>query len=188
VLPIGRGEFVVSEKVAGEEAGAGLSASIAVGMRAVAVRVNDVTNVAGFVAPRARVDVLVTGYAPGSSEPQTATVLQDIAVLATGQSTDSSVTGAQNATVVTLEASPEDTEKLALASQEGHIQLVLRNPVDTDQEKPAPIRNTMLFGGTVSRPAVELKRVKRSPMQVPEPSTEIEILRGKDRETIKLKQ
>jgi len=188
VLPIGRGEFVVSEKLAGEEAGAGLSASIAVGMRAVAVRVNDVTNVAGFVAPRARVDVLVTGLASGSSEPQTITVLQDVAVLATGQSTDSSVTGAQNATVVTLEASPEDTEKLALASQEGHIQLVLRNPVDTAQEKPAPIRNTMLFGGTVSGPAVELKRVKHSPMQVPEPPSEIDILRGRERERFQFKQ
>lgn len=188
VLPIGRGEFVVSEKLAGEEAGAGLSASIARGMRAVAVRVNDVTNVAGFVAPRARVDVLVTGYPPGSSEPQTITVLQDVAVLATGQSTDSSVTGAQNATVVTLEASPEDAEKLALASQEGHIQLVLRNPVDTDQEKPPPIRNTMLFGDIVSRPAVELKRVKHSPIQVPEPLNEIDVFRGREKETIKLKQ
>ena len=188
VLPIGRGEFVVTEKLAGQEAGAGLPALIAVGMRAVAVRVNDVTNVAGFVAPRARVDVLVTGFSAGSSELQTITVLQDIAVLATGQSTDSRVTGAQNAAVVTLEASPEDAEKLALASQEGHIQLVLRNPVDTDQEKRAPIRNTMLFGGTLTRPTVEIKPVKHSPIQVPEPFTEIDIFRGRERETLKLKQ
>jgi pilus assembly protein CpaB len=189
LLPIGKGEFVVSEKLAGEEAGAGLSGLIARGMRAVAVRVNEVSNVAGFVAPRARVDVVVTGHSPGSSELQTITVLQDIAVLATGQNTDSSVTGAQNATVVTLEASPEDAEKLALASQEGHIQLVLRNPVDTDQEKRAPIRNTTLFGGTVSRPTVELKRVKHSPVQAPEPTTEIDILRGgREREIFKLKQ
>jgi pilus assembly protein CpaB len=187
VLPIGKGEFVVSEKLAGEGAGTGFSALIARGMRAVAVRVNDVTNVAGFVAPRARVDVLVTGYPPGSSELQTITVLQDIAVLATGQSTDSRVTGAQNATVVTLEASPEDAEKLTLASQEGHIQLVLRNPVDTDQGKRAPIRNTMLFGGTPSRPKVELKQVKHSPRQVPEPF-EIDILRGREREKIKIKE
>jgi pilus assembly protein CpaB len=188
VLPIGRGEFVVREKLAGEEAGAGSSALIAMGMHAVAVRVNDVTNVAGFVAPRARVDVLVTGYSPGSSELQTITVLQDIAVLATGQSTDSSVTGAQNTTVVTLEASPEDAEKLALASQEGHIQLVLRNPVDTDQEKRAAIRNTRLFDGTLTRPTIELKPVKHSPMQVPEPFIEIDILRGREREILKLKQ
>jgi pilus assembly protein CpaB len=188
VLPIGRGEFVVREKLAGEEAGTGLPALIAMGMRAVAVRVNDVTNVAGFVAPRARVDVLVTGYSPGSGELQTITVLQDIAVLACGQSTDSSLTGAQNTTVVTLEASPEDAEKLALASQEGHIQLVLRNPVDTDQEKRAPIRNAMLFGGAWTRPATELKPVKNSSMPIPEPFTEIDILRGRERETLKLKQ
>jgi pilus assembly protein CpaB len=188
VLPIGRGEFVVKEKLAGEEAGAGLPALIAMGMRAVAVRVNDVTNVAGFVAPRARVDVLVTGYSPGSSELQTITVLQDIAVLASGQSTDSSVTGAQNTTVVTLEASPEDAERLVLASQEGHIQLVLRNPVDADQEKRAPIRNTVLFGGTLTRPTIELKPVKHSSMPAPEPFTEIDIYRGREREILKLKQ
>ena len=51
VLPIGKGEFVVPEKLALENAGAGLSSLIAKGMRVVALRVNDVTAVAGFVVP-----------------------------------------------------------------------------------------------------------------------------------------
>jgi pilus assembly protein CpaB len=95
VLPIGKGEFVVPDKLSGQNAGAGLSTLIALGMRAEAVRVNDVTAVAGFVVPGTRVDVLVTGNPTGSPEPQTVTVLQDVAVLATGQKTDRSATGPQ---------------------------------------------------------------------------------------------
>src|SRR3989441_9185918 len=171
VLPIGKGEFLVADKLAAENAGAGLSTLIAMGMRAEAVRVNDVTAVAGFVVPGTRVDVLVTGDRTGSSESQTMTVLQDVAVLATGQRTERSATGEpQNASVVTLLVSPEDSEKLALASQEGRIQLVLRNPLDTNQEKAAAIRKRSLFGGAMSAPhSAKIMRVKQPPTQAPEP-------------------
>jgi len=191
VLPIGKGEFVVPDKLAAENAGAGLTTLIAVGMRAEAVRVNDVTAVAGFVVPGTRVDVLVTGNPTGSSEPQTMTVLQDVAVLATGQRTERSATGEpQNASVVTLLVSPEDSEKLALASQEGRIQLVLRNPLDTNQEKAAAIRKRSLFGGAMSAPhSAKIMRVKQPPTQAPEPEKlEIDIFRGTQKETIQLKQ
>ena len=191
VLPIGKGEFVVPDKLAAENAGAGLSTLIAVGMRAEAVRVNDVTAVAGFVVPGTRVDVLVTGNPTGSSEPQTMTVLQDVAVLATGQRTERSATGEpQNASVVTLLVSPEESEKLALASQEGRIQLVLRNPLDTNQEKAAAIRKRSLFGGAMSAPhSAKIMRVKQPPTQAPEPEKlEIDIFRGTQKETIQLKQ
>ena len=191
VLPIGKGEFVVPDKLAAENAGAGLTTLIALGMRAEAVRVNDVTAVAGFVVPGTRVDVLVTGNPTGSSEPQTMTVLQDVAVLATGQRTERSATGEpQNASVVTLLVSPEDSEKLALASQEGRIQLVLRNPLDTNQEKAAAIRKRSLFGGAMSAPhSAKIMRVKQAPTQAPEPEKlEIDIFRGTQKETIQLKQ
>jgi len=191
VLPIGKGEFVVPDKLAAENAGAGLTTLIAVGMRAEAVRVNDVTAVAGFVVPGTRVDVLVTGNPTGSSEPQTMTVLQDVAVLATGQRTERSATGEpQNASVVTLLVSPEDSEKLALASQEGRIQLVLRNP-HTNQEKAAAIRKRGLFGGAMSAPhSAKIMRVKQAPTQAPEPEKplEIDVIKGNHKETIQLKQ
>src|SRR5438093_2178902 len=190
VLPIGKGEFLVADKLAAENAG-GLSTLIAMGMRAEAVRVNDVTAVAGFVVPGTRVDVLVTGNPSGSKEPQTMTVLQDVAVLATGQRTERSATGEpQNASVVTLLVSPQGSEKLALASQEGRIQLVLRNPLDRNQEKAAAIRNTSLFGGAMSaQHQAKVTRVKQAPMQVPEPEKlEIDIFRGTQKETIQLKQ
>src|SRR5438552_14398664 len=191
VLPIGKGEFVVADKLAAENAGAGLSTLIAVGMRAEAVRVNDVTAVAGFVVPGTRVDVLVTGNPTGSSEPQTMTVLQDVAVLATGQRTERSATGEpQNASVVTLLVSPEESEKLALASQEGRIQLVLRNPRDINQEKAAAIMKTSLFDGATEAPdRAKVTRVKQAPMLAPEPEKlEIDIFRGTQKETIQLKQ
>ena len=185
VLPIGKGEFVVPNKLAGENAGAGLSTLIAVGMRAEAVRVNDVTAVAGFVVPGTRVDVLVTGNPPGSSEPQTMTVLQNAAVLATGQRTERSATGEpQNASVVTLLVSPEDSEKLALASQEGRIQFVLGNPLDTNQEKAPAIRNKSLFGDAMSlEHSPKVMRIKQAPWKAPEPDKlEIDIFKGNQEE------
>jgi pilus assembly protein CpaB len=114
-----------------QNAWAGLSTLIALGMRAEAVRVNDVTASSCFVVPGTRVDVLLTGNPDGST--WTVTVLQDVAVLATGQKTDRSATGEpQNSCVVTLLVSPEESEELALASQEGRILLVLRNPLVTN--------------------------------------------------------
>jgi pilus assembly protein CpaB len=186
VLPIGKGEFLVADRLAAENAGAGLSTLIAMGMRAEAVRVNDVTAVAGFVVPGTRVDVLVTGDRTGSSEPQTVTVLQNVAVLATGQRTERSATGEpQNASVVTLLVSPEDSQKLALASL-GRIQLVLRNPLDSSQEKAAVITHANLFG------SAKVTRVKGVliPPSASEPvkPLEIDVIKGGHKETIQLKQ
>jgi pilus assembly protein CpaB len=189
VVPIGKGEFVVPDKLALENSGAGLSALIARGMRAVALRVNDVSAVAGFVVPGTRVAVLVTGNPVGSSERQTVTVLQNVPVLATGQRTERTASGdPQNSSVVTVLVSPEDSEKLALASQEGRIQLVLRNPLDTTQEKTPAIRSTSLFEGATQHQAARVQKVKSVPTPSAEPPThDIDIYRGPHQETIHLK-
>jgi pilus assembly protein CpaB len=189
VLPIGRGEFVVPDKIALENSGAGLSALIAMGMRAVALRVNDVSAVAGFVVPGTRVDVLVTGNPVGSSERQTVTVLQNVPVLATGQRTERTASGdPQNCSVVTVLVSPGDSEKLALASQDGRIQLVLRNPLDTTQEKTPAVHSTSLFEGAAQHQTVRVQKVKSAPTASPEPAThDIDIYRGPHQETIHLK-
>jgi pilus assembly protein CpaB len=120
------------------------------------------------------------------------TILQNVKVLASDQHLDhgSSVGPAH---VVTLLALPEDAEKLALATQEGHIQLILRNPVDTKQETPPPVGNENLYGGTVTTPSrgqLRVTQLKRTLQPVPEfPNIyEIEILGGPQRETIKIKQ
>ena len=80
-----RSEFILTSKLAGENAGSGLPALIPPGMRAVSVRVNDTTSVSGFVQPGTRVDVLLTGNPQGSNEQQTTTVLENVAVIATGR-------------------------------------------------------------------------------------------------------
>ena len=66
IIPIARGEFILPNRLAGENAGSGLPALIPPGMRAVSVRVTDVVSVAGFVTPGTRVDVLLTGT-PGQA-------------------------------------------------------------------------------------------------------------------------
>ncbi len=132
IIPITKGEFILPTKLAGENAGAGLPSLIPPGMRAVSVRVNEVVSVAGFVTPGTRVDVLLTGTPGGSGEAETTTVLQNVAVLASGHTLERTATGeAQNTPVITLLVSPDDAQRLTLASSEGHIQLSLRNPLDT---------------------------------------------------------
>jgi len=153
VLPISRGEFILTSKLAGENAGSGLPALIPPGMRAVSVRVNDTTSVSGFVQPGTRVDILLTGNPQGSNEPQTNTVLENVAVIATGQKLERNAAGeAQSASVVTLLLSPDDAERLTLASSQGHIQLALRNPLDTKQEDVAAVKSNSLYKNGVEPP------------------------------------
>jgi pilus assembly protein CpaB len=125
-------------------------------MRAVSVRVNEVVSVAGFVTPGTRVDVLLTGTPGGTGEQQTTTVLQNVAVLASGHTLERTSTGeAQNTAVITLLVSPDDAQRLTLASSEGHIQLALRNPLDTKQDEVASSNSRGLYrGGAPPAPTV----------------------------------
>jgi pilus assembly protein CpaB len=146
VLPIAKAEFILSNKLAGENAGSGLPSLIPPGMRAVSVRVNDTTSVSGFVLPGTRVDVLLTGNPQGSNEQQTTTVLENVAVIATGQRMERNAAGdAQSSPVITLLLSPDDAQRLTLASSQGHIQLALRNPLDTKQESIGAVRANSLY-------------------------------------------
>jgi pilus assembly protein CpaB len=125
------GEPVVELRLALKGSGIGLGPLIPPGMRAMAVRVNDVVGVAGFALPGMRVDVLATGKPPNRPDLETQTVLQDILVLAVGQTT--ATDGKSQpivAPVVTLLVSPQQAEALTLADGEGRIQLVLRNSTD----------------------------------------------------------
>lgn len=190
ILPITRGEFILNNKLAGENAGSGLPALIPTGMRAVSVRVNDVVAVAGFVVPGTRVDVLLTGNPSGSSEQQTTTVLENVAVLAAGQRLERNAAGeAQSAPVITLLVSPEDAQKLTLASSEGRIQLTLRNPLDTNQAKPPLVKNAALYGAA-SAPAPMAKAIRRiskpvaGPTPAPDPGIKVEVIRGTDKKEV----
>lgn len=155
ILPITKGDFILKTKLAGENAGVGLPSLIPPGMRAVSVRVNEVVSVAGFVTPGTRVDVLLTGTPGSGGDQQTTTVLQNVAVLASGHTLERTATGeAQNTAVITLLVSPEDAQRLTLASTQGHIQLALRNPLDTKQDEVAAANSRGLFKGMAAPTAV----------------------------------
>src|SRR5690348_14727246 len=170
ILPISKGEFVLASKLAGENAGAGLPALIPPGMRAVSVRVNEVVSVAGFVQPGTRVDVMLTGNPTGAAETQTTTVLENVAVLATGQRLERNAAGeASPAPVITLLVSPDDAQKLTLAGNQGRIQLALRNPVDTKQEDLGSVRTESLYRN-VSAPAPVVAARTSRPKKISTPA------------------
>src|SRR5215470_4253212 len=192
VLPITKGEFIISNKVVDPNMGGGLPILIPRGMRAVSVRVNEVVGVAGFVVPGTRVDVLLTGNPSGSPEAQTTTVLQNVEVLAAGQKLERSAAGdPQTASVVTLAVLPEDAQKLTLASVEGKIQLSLRNPADTNEEKPSTVRMGAVYGApVVSAPSAPKAPVKQhiaaKPKTPPPPGVyTIEVYKGNKKEDTK---
>ena len=192
VLPIAQGEFVLPIKLAGENSGSGLPSTIPQGMRAVSVRVSDISSVGGFVQPGTRVDVLMTGNPGGLAEPQTITVLKNVAVLANGLNMDRNIVrgeSQQNAPIITLAVSPDDAQRLALATAQGRIQLALRNPMDTGQGEVAAIGMHSLYQNTgVPMPAPVHHAVK--PVKVvpapPQPASTVEVIKGDKRDVTKV--
>src|SRR5579862_3196665 len=184
IIPISKGEFILPNRLAGENAGAGLPSLIPPGMRAVSVRVNEVVSVAGFVTPGTRVDVLLTGTPGGAGEEQTTTVLQNVAVLASGHTLERTATGeAQNTAVITLLVSPDDAQRLTLASSEGHIQLALRNPLDTKQDEFPSSNSRGLYKGMAPAPVthavVHHTVAQKAPPVAPPPTgVSIEVYQG----------
>ena len=189
VQPIAQGEFILPAKLAAENAGSGLPSMIPPGMRAVSVRVNEVVAVAGFATPGTRVDVLLTGNPSGSADRQTTTVLENVQVLATGQKLERNAAGeAQNAPVITLLVSPDDAQRLTLASSEGRIQLALRNPLDTRDQDLNSTKEATLYRGAIPTPLPKTGSAPRRtviPVTVSPPPYTIEMIKGDKRETKK---
>jgi pilus assembly protein CpaB len=192
ILPIAKGEFFLPNKLAGENAGSGMQSLIPPGMRAVSVRVNEVIGVAGFVVPGTRVDVLLTGNPSGAPDQQTTTVLENVAVIATGQKLERNTAGEPQLTpVITLLVSPDDAQKLTLATTQGKIQLALRNPLDTKQQELASVSTNSLYKGvpmpappTALRPKSTGKRVARTPAPPPPAVYSVEVIKGTKREEV----
>jgi pilus assembly protein CpaB len=192
VLPMSKGEFILPGKLAAVNAGAGLPSMIPQGMRAVSVRVNDVVSVAGFVQPGTHVDVLATGNQGGGNDRQTTTVLENVLVLAVGKSLDRNASAdAQTAPVITLAVSPDDAQKLALVSQEGRIQLSLRNPLDTKKGGIGATHTSSLYPGEkpeVTEPKPKVRKVAaKAPARPPAPY-QVEMIRGSKRDETKFEE
>lgn len=104
------------------------------GMRAMSVPVDEVSDVAGFVQPDARVDVVVSlsNMGGNSEKPFSKTILENIQVLAVAQEIEGDKDKPQVVKVVTLLVNPEEAERLALASREGgSIRLAIRSYEDS---------------------------------------------------------
>jgi pilus assembly protein CpaB len=159
VVPMIPNEPVLDSKLAAVGGGAGLTAAIPEGMRAVGVKVNDVIGVAGFVLPGSRVDVVVSGSPNKNGEVEMSKViLENVLVLAAGQNVTSDVNGKpQNVQVVTLVVTPEESQKVALASVDGKIQLALRNPLDLARLDPQAQHRDSLYGVSTRKPEPDPK-------------------------------
>ncbi|HZB88511.1 MAG TPA: Flp pilus assembly protein CpaB [Terracidiphilus sp.] len=175
------GEAIVDNRLAPLGSGGGLAATIKTGMRATAVRVDEVVGVAGFVTPGTHVDVLASGTPPGSSgqDTQTRTILQNIEVLSAGTDIQKDAEGKpQQVQVVNLLVTPEDAQMLALAANQMRIQLVLRNPLDTTITPVADTAMANLFGGPKApQPKATTVSRKPRPAAAPQPFT-ITVING----------
>jgi pilus assembly protein CpaB len=172
VVNVAAREPVTDFKLAPEGSAGGLSAVIPEGYRAMTVKVDDVIGVAGFLQPGTMVDVLTVIEPNGNSSgnPVSKIVLQNVKVLASGQNLDKPKDQRESDTVkaVTLQVTPEQAEKLALASSEGKLRLMLRNMVDQDDEQTPGADKKSLLSGERATPAPEpgsLKSEQPAPAQ-----------------------
>lgn len=151
ITPIFAKEPMIESRLAPKGAGGGLASMIPPGLRAVAVRVNEVVGVAGFVVPGMRVDVLISGTSPAIEQRLgmvERTLLQNLEVLSAGQDFKKDAEGKPVLVqVVNLLVTPEQAEQLSLALNNTTIQLVLRNPLDHTINKTPGTAVARLFDG-----------------------------------------
>jgi pilus assembly protein CpaB len=207
-------EPVTEARLAPVGSAAGLSSVIPDGYRAMTVKVDDVVGVSGFIQPGTLVDIVVTIIPPDDArrrEKVSKIVLQNIKVLASGQNIDKpkNEKDTDRVKAVTLQVTPEQAEKLALAASEGRLQLVMRNSVDQNDEKTPGASKTTLLAGETALPIPEPglgpkdgekpktaprrpKRVQSAPIAAkatatapaPPPRPSIEVIKGAKKENV----
>ena len=191
--PILINEPVVGGRVTEPGAGVGLTTRIPEGMRAVAVAVNQVSSVSGFILPGSKVDVLLTGQPLSEEGRATTTVIENLEVLSTAHKVEPGADGRpENVPVVNLLVTPEQAELVTLAAAEGRIQLVLRNPNDkeeTAEDRDIARADDLFAKGQIrKRASVAGSPAPSRPRPIvaaapppPPPVHEIEMIRGNQR-------
>jgi pilus assembly protein CpaB len=199
-----RGEPVVESKLVPLNKSTGLlSLKVPPGMRAFSIKVNEVVGVGGFIVPDSRVDVVVTTSPSGKTQQEKVSkiVLEDVRVLAAGQVTEQKDNKPVTVNTVTLALLPDEAEKLALASNDGIIQLVMRNFADNVLVPTGGADKGRLLSSfrsapiaTTSSPAGEAKP-RRVTRKAPSPAASappprkaytVEVIRGNKRTEEKL--
>jgi pilus assembly protein CpaB len=165
-IPLAAGEPVLESKLAPKGVIPGLTALLPQEKRAMTVKVDEASGVAGFLNPDNRVDVVVTvDKGDFNKDPISKVVLQNLRVLGTGQRIEKSLgEKPQVVPTVTLEVTPMEGERLALAVREGMISLVLRNQQDEHMVQTMGVRTSTLLGKAAPDPVIqEAKEDKASP-------------------------
>jgi len=177
--PIYANEPITESRLGAKGAGGGLAATIPPGMRAVAIRVNEIVGVAGFAVAGTHVDVLVSGNSRDAAGVAggnaTQTLLQNISVLSAGQDFKKDTEGKPvTVQVVNLLVTPQQAEMLSLASSQMTLQLVLRNPLDTAVTAIPGITLASIFSGQAP-PVARSLPVSRSLAIKPSPSAVVAV-------------
>ena len=183
--PLAPGEVILENKLAPRGTPGGLAGIIENNKRAVTVKVDEASGVAGFINPGNHVDVMVTmARNEYKEDPITQAVLQNLKVLGKGQDIEQPKNGEKPQIVptVTLEVDPDQGERLALAAKEGQITLALRGWTETKLPATGGVKiSSLLPGAKKTEPAFE------APIDSPPPAPKkvgIEVLRGIEKEMI----
>jgi pilus assembly protein CpaB len=180
-LKIMASEPILESRLTGE--GAGLTTRLEAGKRAMALRVDEIIGVSGFIVPDDRVDVIVTTTPPGNKNQDdkvSKIVLQNKRVLSVAQSVEQKDGKPQIARSITVEVTPEESEKLSLATQEGQIVLALRSIGDDADAKTAGSNKRDLLAV-----AAPVRKGGSRPVAAQAPDKyRVEVLHGSDRKVV----
>jgi len=186
IAPVKPNEPITEHKLAPKDVTTGgVAAVIQQGKRAIAVKGDKVIGISGFINPRDRVDVLVTLTHPKTKEEVTKLVVENIPVLATGTQIQENGKGEPSPVdVYTLEVTPEEGEKLALAASKGKLQFALRNVTDAE--------NVVTRGATIPQTLSSLmpegqRKSASAPRRVYPPTVTVEVIKGADVSRQKMK-
>ncbi len=182
------GEPLLEAKLAAQLAGKGGMMPMLVpdGQRGITIKVDEAVRESGFVLPNSRVDVLVSTARPGSQERIAKVILQDVLILAAGQSVETRENKPVTVTTVTLALTPEQTERLTLAQTEGRLALAVRNLQDNKVVSTTGATMGSVLSGSAA-PRVEAQavapaapaRVAAAPLPAPRLQTAtISVIRG----------
>ncbi len=180
------GEAILESRLSGE--GSGLTVRLDPGKRAMAVRVDEIIGVSGFLLPDDRVDVIVTTDPPTGNQNDRISkiVLQNMRVLSVAQNVEQPKDAkAQLARSITIEVTPEEAEKLSIASQEGQIILALRALGDNSvaQTRGSNKRDLLAIAAPARAP-VKAGAPRPAPQVRPQEKYRVEVIRGSDRKTV----
>ena len=175
-IPIFKGEAIVPGRLAPEGTTAGIEVKITPGKRAMAVRIDDVAGISGLIQPNSRVDVLVTIADQTNTGRISKLFMSNMRVLSVGTNVQRGADGTPiNAATATLEVDPDEAERLAVASREGSIQLVLRGYGDPDSIKTTGARPTdvlaQLRDSAAARATVPVRPAPSRPRPAPAATT-----------------